>query len=824
VGWSRRWFSQARADYQERTKAEAALLASEQKYHHLFDHMAEGMAVCQAVLNASGQVTDWEVLSVNRAFEQITALTREQSVGHLGSELINTQSQLAPFLARLDRVVTYGETQELTAQLKTSQKWVRLTGTQLPGGHVAVVFTDISAEHRAVEAERDQRRMAEGLRDIAAALTSTLSLEDVLDRIMVNIQTIASYDAINIMLIDHGRVRAVRHQGYGERGLTDYIEGFNRRVEDVPSMNWMVQNHKALVFSDTESSPSWLVFPPTSWIRSYAGIPISRRGEIIGFINLNSATADFFQPEFIDQLQPFADQAALAIENARAYESLQKGLGRLAILNSASAHLNKLMDLDVVLQVTVDIIAQALEVDRVYLHLYDDARRLTTPAMYGLDQAPALVCEPVTEYLQEMQGPLLVQNGDPDPLPGGIRAQMSGAGIEVLLFLPLRVGEALTGVLECSMGMSGRYLAQEDVDLAMSVAELAAVRIEQARTYEVERKQVSALALLHASSLDISMSHNQPDLLKTIVQRAAWLMNANGGTLYLRGPENTQLTCIISHDFALNEEGSVVKFGDGAAGKVAESGKALVVDDYSTWEYCNPALRQVGLNFGLLTVPVIWQNKVTGVVQLYRNHPAEHFTTQDIELLTLFCGQVAVSLENARLYTEIQQVAVRDALTGLYNRRGLFEVGERELTRAKRYSRPLSACLLDIDHFKKINDTYGHLVGDEVLAWLGGLLAKNLRSMDVVGRYGGEEFIVLAIESEPGAAHALAERLCRTVCARPAPTSAGDVVVTVSIGVASLSEEVLDIGGLLHSADRALYQAKACGRNQVRYFGQDPAG
>jgi diguanylate cyclase (GGDEF)-like protein len=209
---------------------------------------------------------------------------------------------------------------------------------------------------------------------------------------------------------------------------------------------------------------------------------------------------------------------------------------------------------------------------------------------------------------------------------------------------------------------------------------------------------------------------------------------------------------------------------------------------------------------------------VTGVLQLYRTDLSAHFTAQDIELLTLFCGQVAVALENTRLYEEIQQVAIRESLTGLYNRRGLFEVGLREIDRAARYQRPLSVCMLDIDHFKTVNDTYGHLVGDEVLASLGKTLSESLRSMDVVGRYGGEEFVILAVENEAESADRLAERLCRMISGNPFATSAGVVRVTVSIGVATLSEGISDMPGLLQAADHALYQAKGLGRNQVMHY------
>ncbi|MBE0697109.1 MAG: diguanylate cyclase, partial [Anaerolineaceae bacterium] len=387
-----------------------------------------------------------------------------------------------------------------------------------------------------------------------------------------------------------------------------------------------------------------------------------------------------------------------------------------------------------------------------------------------------------------------------------------------LLLLPMIIGDELIGLVGCHIKRPKRYFTDEEIDLASSIANLAAVRIEQARIYDEERKQVSSLALLHATSLDISKSHNNPDLLKTIVKRAAWLLNATGGSLYLYNQQKGELVCNVSHNCPYSEEGGIVGLGEGAAGKVAESKQALVVDDYMHWEHSVLNTAEVEVSFGLLTVPVIFQENMTGVLQVFRTDLHHPFTTQDTDLLSLFSNQVAISLENARLYEEVQQVAIRDSLTGLYNRRGLFEVAEREILRAQRYQRPLAVCLLDIDHFKTVNDTYGHPVGDEVLAKLANTIRQNLRGIDFVGRYGGEEFIILAVENDIKATGRLADRVCRMIAARPVSTSAGGVSITVSIGVAELSEHIRDLPALLQAADQALYLAKHSGRNQVQYF------
>lgn len=163
-----------------------------------------------------------------------------------------------------------------------------------------------------------------------------------------------------------------------------------------------------------------------------------------------------------------------------------------------------------------------------------------------------------------------------------------------------------------------------------------------------------------------------------------------------------------------------------------------------------------------------------------------------------------------RLRQEFEHIATHDALTGALTRRAVLEAGERELERWQRYGRPLSLLLLDIDHFKQINDQHGHLVGDRVLGDFVALLGRTLRHADRLGRFGGEEFIVLLPETDAAAALAAAERMREAVAAYPGPPAC-----TVSIGLASAAPGDTRLDALLARADAALYRAKATGRDRV---------
>ena len=214
-------------------------------------------------------------------------------------------------------------------------------------------------------------------------------------------------------------------------------------------------------------------------------------------------------------------------------------------------------------------------------------------------------------------------------------------------------------------------------------------------------------------------------------------------------------------------------------------------------------------------LPLIADEKVLGTLWMW----GENLEESDLPAASVFATQVAIALENARLYTITQQLAITDDLTGFYNRRGLFELGRREVERSLRFNHELSAIMVDIDHYKRVNDAHGHAVGDEVLRQLSARWRETLRGIDIIGRYGGEEFLVLLPESDLSTAKQVAERMRLRVTNIPMSTTAGEVRITVSLGVATLKGEIMSLEELIADADKALYEAKETGRNRVAVLG-----
>jgi diguanylate cyclase (GGDEF)-like protein len=215
----------------------------------------------------------------------------------------------------------------------------------------------------------------------------------------------------------------------------------------------------------------------------------------------------------------------------------------------------------------------------------------------------------------------------------------------------------------------------------------------------------------------------------------------------------------------------------------------------------------------MMALPLIQRGAVIGVVCVESHQP---YAESEIRLALSLTQPAAMAVENARLFDEVQRLATLDGLTGTYNRRHFMELAHLAFESARRFVQPLTALMLDVDHFKAINDEYGHHVGDQVLRTLAERCRTALRTIDVLGRYGGEEFaILLPGTTRHNAATVLAERIRHRVADEPVQTDAGPVRVTVSVGVAAMEPATRNPEELFKRADAALYEAKQAGRNRV---------
>lgn len=229
-----------------------------------------------------------------------------------------------------------------------------------------------------------------------------------------------------------------------------------------------------------------------------------------------------------------------------------------------------------------------------------------------------------------------------------------------------------------------------------------------------------------------------------------------------------------------------------------------------------PAVTDLG---SVALLPLIRQQQLIGCLNLGSRNPSRFQSGIGTQFLQHMAAVVAACIENARLHEEIKLVGLRDPLTGVNNRRFFDQRIEEEVSRAKRQKTPLSCLFVDLDHFKRVNDQYGHQAGDIILKQVATLLNDSLRSTDVLSRYGGEEFVILLTDTNAVDACEIAQRMREQIAALQFSVSYGrKIQVTLSIGLATLNHygPLQTSKQLLQSADQAVYGAKVSGRNQVK--------
>ncbi len=358
------------------------------------------------------------------------------------------------------------------------------------------------------------------------------------------------------------------------------------------------------------------------------------------------------------------------------------------------------------------------------------------------------------------------------------------------------------------------------VDRKRTERKLIATAEEIARLYSVEARRARELDALHRATAALLSTIELESLLGYILDAAqSAIPQAEKGLLHLAAPDTGQLQIRATSGFS---DPRIVKLSlmhsQDFISQAARDRRPLNIQDTQDYPIEVSSHDHSGEMRSAVIAPLILGERVLGVLSLSASNP-DVFSESDLRVLESFATTTTAALQNAMLHAEVQKLALTDALTEVYNRRGLFEVGKREVERAHRFNRPLSAILVDVDHLKQINDTFGHAAGDESLRIVAERFRSSIREVDVLGRYGGDEFVFLLPETDLFTACGVAERIRQRVTEPMTLTgiSANDnpVVMTISLGVANAVADTTDLESLLHRADAAAYEAKKNGRNRV---------
>lgn len=479
---------------------------------------------------------------------------------------------------------------------------------------------------------------------------------------------------------------------------------------------------------------------------------------------------------------------------------------RLVALQQVSRAAARILDPHEMARVALDETLRILGAERAMLFLVDEGGALQ-PSL-GRDAASQDLVEfsayssTLVDRAAAERTCLVVTGSEEGALLGSESAVVHG--LRSIMVAPLELDDRLIGVVYLDSRVAKGVFTEADIEILTAVTSHIAVSIETARAAQLEiavqsaREQRDTAELLRHSMQELTATLNPGEVLARLTDIMARVIPADR-------------VCVIHQDDELilsSSDGTELRGADVEA--LLTLGQACHGDGAATMPSgIAGVLRGVR---GWLAAPLITRDHGRGV--LLAGSRTSAFSRTHLDIASALASEGAVAYANARLFAEVQRRAVTDALTGVHNRRHFAELANQHLSATVRNNRSLVVMMVDVDHFKKVNDTYGHGCGDDVIRMVARTLQSQIRDNDLLGRYGGEEFVVMITEPHAGPGE-VAERLRSAVAATSVDGPLGPVHVTVSIGVTELRPDD-DLGQLVTRADEALYHAKQNGRDQVR--------
>jgi diguanylate cyclase (GGDEF)-like protein len=419
-----------------------------------------------------------------------------------------------------------------------------------------------------------------------------------------------------------------------------------------------------------------------------------------------------------------------------------------------------------------------------------------------------------TEYVILTSKPLLIQ-GEAKTIYDRLGIVSRDKKAKSYAGVPIAIGNKVIGVLAVQNYERENVYDKHTIELLSTIANHTAIAVENARLYNEAQRHLKEMTTLQKIGMELTSSLDLSSLLQGIVESTLELTNGDYShifTLDSKTGEFTRRAAAWSPQTKKHTISWPRKTGLTAA--VLKTQKPVIIEKATDHPfYSSPKARKWGVQ-SVAGFPVKGKWGTTGILNLVFRQP-HVFSKEEYDLLSLLADQAAIAIENSRLYEETKQLATTDHLTGVWNRRYLDEQFQTELVRASRFHRQVSVLMIDIDNFKFFNDTYGHLSGDEVIRHVSQFIQTSCREIDVVGRYGGDEFAVILFEADTSLAVYVAERILATLNNKSFSLPNGTKLpITVSIGIASYPSDGKEAEQLFSIADAAMYRAKLAGGGQ----------
>jgi diguanylate cyclase (GGDEF)-like protein len=485
-------------------------------------------------------------------------------------------------------------------------------------------------------------------------------------------------------------------------------------------------------------------------------------------------------------------------------ESMQK----VAILYDASQAILSTFDLDEVLNQILTIIRDYFQLQNGAVLLLDkNKQELFVRVHLGRSEVDMGYRVPLGQGLTgaaaRLKRPVYAPDVSKDPrylhLIGETKSEVA---------IPLMVRDAVVGVLDFQSEQLD-YFSAEMIDLLTLFATQASLALENARLYSLERRRAEQLEAINAVARQTTAVLDLDTLLGVVCRLLLDWFHIDHVAILLAESEALRVRAYEGRLTPYVPKGAQLAPGTGLAARALAIGHSVIENDVNKVEGYIAGFAETQSE---ICVPLIFLGEKLGVIAL-DSASKDVFQQEDVQPLESVADICAAAIQNAAYFDRMKQLAYVDGLTGIHNRR-FFEMRiVEELERACRFQGRMSVIMIDIDNFKRVNDEFGHLLGDEVLRSVSSLMKQQTRKMDVVCRYGGEEFAIVVPETSCENAQHVAEKLRRQIESHPFPGVPRPV--TISCGVADYPTHGATRDEVVAAADAALYAAKEAGRNKL---------
>jgi diguanylate cyclase (GGDEF)-like protein/PAS domain S-box-containing protein len=650
---------------------------------------------------------------------------------------------------------------------------------------------------RRKEAEKamEQRALAlTGLYQTSLAINAELNLATLLPAIVERAAELLGAHMGGLYLMEQDQSSLLLVVAHNLKGAREGIslrlgEGLSGRV---------AESGQPIMVADYQSWEGRAPIFENSSFRRVLAIPLKIGSRVLGVLNITDDKQNgLYSEEEVRLATLFADQAALAIEKAQLYQTAQRELherrrAELELRSSSERFKH---------------ISQSIS-DFAYSCLKSPS------GVYVIDWLSGAV-EAITGYTIEE-----------------VTAKMSWAFLVIEEDQPI-YDSKVTGLEPGQSSVCELRIRRKDGSLrwlmAFSECVTDSEHAQQNRLYggcrDISERKLMEQDLRNRQNFlehlnEITRVALQPadfdSMLQLLADRLGEMMEADECCINLWVTENQQVVPAAAtgprrENYKQQELQADEK---SLTASVLDHRRALTLEELFNPPQMSPVIAAKFPTRSMLGLPLIANDALLGAA-LVSNKNYHRFTPQEISMGAQAAGQIALALYNARLLDELQRLAIVDELTGVYNYRGLLDLGRREVERAQRFGRPLSAFFFDIDDFRAFNNRFSHAVGNLVLRAVAQQALASVRSVDFVARFGGEEFVVLIPETELDVAVRIADRLRQAIASHQVETEYGALSVTVSVGVTALTPEVPDLDTLIDQANQAEHQAKEQGKNRV---------